>query len=120
MSEIGQKIIAGIRKLAEEQPDFRYHPPDGDTCVYVHDGEGSCGVGRVLLDLGLITAELEHDRTRVGGAAANEAGATDLLEHLNVPLDLPEADWISRYQNQQDVEQPWGRAVQSADHWVAL
>lgn len=120
MSEIGQKIIAGIRKLAEEQPDFRYHPPDGDNCVYVHDGEGSCGVGRVLLDLGLITPALEHDRTWVGGAAANKTGAPDLLAHLNVPLDPPEKGWITRYQNQQDDEQPWSRAVESADHWVTL
>lgn len=120
MSEIGQKIIAGIRKLAEEQPDFRYRPPDGDTCVYVHDGEGSCGVGRVLLDLGLITTELECDRRRVNGSRVNEAAASDLLVYLGIIIDSPERDWINRYQIAQDDEQPWGRAVQLADHAFPL
>lgn len=120
MSEIGQEIIAGIRKLAEEQPDFCYHPPDGDTCVYVHDGEGSCGVGRVLLDLGLITPALEHDRHSVAGTLINQGAASDLLKYVDAALDRPEIDWISRYQMAQDDEHPWRRAVQLADLRVAL
>lgn len=120
MSEIGQKIIAGIRKLAEEQPDFRYQPPDGDSCVYVHDGEGSCGVGRVLLDLGLITPELEHDRTTIRRARINSAGATELLGHLKVSLDPSECEWITRYQDEQDSERAWGWAVGYADEETAL
>lgn len=120
MSEIGQKIIAGIRKLAEEQPDFRYCPPDGDTCVYIHNGEGSCGVGRVLLDLGLITPELEHDRARVKGASVNACLAHDLLSHLNVAVDSHEARWIVNFQFDQDDARPWGRAVETADHSVKI
>lgn len=120
MSEIGQKIIAGIRKLAEEQPDFRYHPPDGDTCVYIHNGEGSCGVGRVLLDLGLITPELEGNRHRVDGFCVNEVAAVDLLKYVNATLDRPEINWINRYQLAQDDEHTWRWAVELADLRVAL
>ncbi|MBO0676905.1 hypothetical protein JRC04_05470 [Mycolicibacterium sp. S2-37] len=107
MSEFGQKLIATVREVASEKPDFVYG--DGQ-CRYVVDGQPSCLIGQALWRLDLIDASIES-------RDANHDGIDTLLERLVLDEDLDEAEveWLEAAQTRQDNRAPWGVAVGDAD-----
>jgi hypothetical protein len=117
MSDLGTKLIETVRQKAAENPHFIYTPPDGDQCVYVHEGKPSCIVGHALWAEELIGPELEKDTSRVGhyGDVPNGTTAPILLEYLNLTLNGGEVEWLNMVQSHQDNDVPWGRAVATAD-----
>jgi hypothetical protein len=106
MSALGQKIIAEIRKVAADNPDFIYQAPYGDACFYVFNGQPSCIVGRALWNLGFI------DKTLEKGSDNSIRAHVFLDKHF--ALDLYERDWIDRVQWHQDAKRTWGQAVEVA------
>lgn len=122
MSELGQQLIAIVRRKAAENPDFVYLPEgrivDGEefehTCQYIHrDGSPGCLIGQALFEAGLIDASL-YERPDNSGAFF------DLVDTFAWPIDQREVDWLRRVQWYQDKRRPWGEAAQYADSKVAL
>lgn len=110
MSELGKKIIAEVRKVAAEKPDFEYR----GVCRYVVDAQPGCLVGHALWNLGLIDEDFERH-------PANDEDVDYVAEYLaykrNVcdDFDSQELDWLSRAQHTQDDKTPWGECVALAD-----
>ncbi|MFF0498493.1 hypothetical protein ACFYU5_18960 [Nocardia aobensis] len=113
------EIIAEIRRIAAESPDYVYKPvvkPNSlgiGTCEYVErsaDGElvGSCIVGRALVNLGVppevLTFTDDFTPTAFG-----------LLADLDFDVRGAEIKWIQRVQSGQDQKMSWGDAVARAD-----
>jgi hypothetical protein len=105
MSELGQKIIEGVRAAAAGRPDYIY-PKDGSGCWYIRDYSPSCLVGHALWAAGLIDEDWRGDDY---GAIA------DVVLHEKWPLDEDEVHWLSTVQKNQDIGRPWGDAVAIAD-----
>ena len=104
MSELGQKLIAEVRKVAGERPDF-IAPGD---CVYVSDGQPSCLIGHALWNLGLVDENTEYRHL-------NDEGITAASAFLNLDIEGLEIDWLSEVQIYQDARFAWSDAVQRAD-----
>lgn len=119
MSELGQQLIAVVRRKVAEKPDYIYEQPvpERDTCLYVHDGKPSCLIGQALWEVGLIGADLETVDKR-----HNSDSITVLAQFLGIKgyLDEDELLWLRRVQQQQDDRKPWGRAVAVADDLAGL
>lgn len=113
------EIIAEIRRIAAESPDYVYKPvvkPNSlslETCEYVErsaDGElvGSCIVGRALVNLGVppevLTFTSDYTPTAFG-----------LLADPDGDGEGTEIIWIQRVQSGQDEKMSWGDAVARAD-----
>lgn len=124
MSEVGQKIIASVRKHAAENPTFvytpivppGYDPTDEGTCYYVVDGCASCLIGKGLWDADLIGAAFEKH-------SANSSPFIQFNgEHFPFmdQLDDNEVAWLGIVQGNQDIQKPWGQAVANADRQVKL
>lgn len=104
-----QDIINEVLRLAAENPDYIYTIPGGDehsSCVYIHDGNGSCIVGRALVNNGF-------DPEKV----AQYEGVT--ADEMLVALDIKEETdfdqtWLDRVQTEQDSGTPWAEAVDLA------
>lgn len=111
MSELGEKIIAEVRRLVAEKPEYVYQQPFG-MCVYVSGGCGSCLIGQALFNLGLIDASLER-------TIHNGATAFGLIEHLGLDIENTELVWLRNVQFAQDSHAPWGEAVNHADDEVS-
>lgn len=110
MTELGQQIIQKVRDIAGENPDFVYTPPndDGGACVYYHDGQPSCLIGRALAAQGVIEPDIES-------SDKNSLGIMQLIGELNLSLLTGETDWLYRVQRRQDDGKPWGAAVARTD-----
>lgn len=110
MSDIGQRLIDEVKRVAGEHPDFRYRIP-GDTtqCKYVKDGAPSCLIGCGLWNLGLIDEDFEHALYR--GYGINGAGVRNAFVGLGLELDDDEIDWLEVVQDGQDGTRPWGACI---------
>lgn len=107
--DLGQ-LEAEVRRLAAENPNYRY--PHTNGCVYVERGPGgglcgSCLFGVALINLGVDPQEL------------------DLGDHVAIALLLdrngfagPQIEWFQAVQNFQDDRRPWGEAVRLADTYA--
>lgn len=118
MSEIGQKLIAEVRKVAAEQPDHVYWPAN---CQYMAKGQPSCIMGQALYRLGYLPSEVPIE----------DVAINVVLSRLGLTVDGPERTWLIRVQNAQDGRiqlasldpdssfrdrrLSWGQAVQYAD-----
>lgn len=118
MSEIGQKFIAEVRKVAASNPDFVYvapgpEPVEGEEndCVNVYAGQPSCIIGHGAWNLGLIDASFEH-------ANENASGLYSLTKFCQVSLDDGEYRWLGGVQGSQDAGNTWAHAVLDADEWA--
>lgn len=113
------EVIAEIRRIAAESPDYVYEPvvkPNSlgiGTCEYVErsaDGKliGSCIVGRALVNLGVppevLTFTDDFTPTAFG-----------LFEDPDHDGRVAEINWIQRVQGGQDRKMSWGDAVARAD-----
>ncbi|MGW1739993.1 hypothetical protein ACWCPQ_14405 [Nocardia sp. NPDC001965] len=111
MTITDQTLVAEVRRLAAENPNFVYQKPEGSIfCVYVEqdsDGNkvGSCILGQAMINLGVPAEKLVGS----GGFAGL---ALDLLD-----MEISEKVrwWAVAVQGKQDKEIPWGRAVEIAD-----
>lgn len=108
MSELGQKIIAEVRKAAEDRPEY-VCPKVFDQCEYIRDGGPSCIVGHALWNVGLINPSWEGDDW-------GDSSIKNVIAIEGWPLTIGEINWLSRVQESQDDGYPWGRSVARADH----
>jgi hypothetical protein len=117
-----EALVAEVRRLAAESPDFVYRRPgrdraSGPECFYVHkteDGEqvGGCLIGQALINLGVPIDEVaELDTLDIGGAE-------DVLPQFGIHTH--EAVWAGWVQHYQDTGDRWGVAVMKADERVGL
>lgn len=127
MSDLGQQLIAIVRKKAAERPDFVYVSPEGmrehvitgqpvnGNCEYIHaDGQPGCLIGQALFEAGIIDASLRDDPSPPAGGL-NQTVFSRLAEALELPIDQDELRWLRRVQLEQDGLKPWGEAVRLAD-----
>ena len=122
MSDIGQQIIAEVRKIASGNYAFVYPHID---CLYRDKvGTASCLLGRALDNLGLLPDDTSGLENRSIG---------NLLDTLQISVDKSERSWLIAVQVAQDGRFPspalfeselgrdsWGRAVEIADERVPL
>ena len=112
MSELGEKLIASVRKFAAERPDYVYrnaddNHPQRSGCVYfTNDGQPSCLIGHALADLGLLSAQPE---------LFNGSWIANVVKEYGWEIDSRELEWLVDVQNYQDALKTWGRAVALAD-----
>lgn len=101
-------VVAEIRRLAGESPDYVYQR---QGCVYVEEDDagnlvGSCIVGKALVNLGVEPQALHYEvPSRIPGAAAL----------LRRPVDDLERRWIDEVQYSQDFGYAWSESVANAD-----
>ena len=112
MSELGQKIIAEVRKVAAESKSFIYEPPlFRGSCVYIYDGSPSCIIGCALWNLELIDATCPWDAYAI-------SDITSIINSLDWQVDENEKLWLLTVQQKQDVGISWGRCIELADENV--
>lgn len=103
--------------VAEKGEDYVYRPPNGrDECVYVHNGECSCLVARVLHKLGVSIEDLARlDTASEGGGAVAvwQAIEVGLIPGLTFTPEAREA--LMSAQFAQDGFKTWGEALQAAE-----
>jgi hypothetical protein len=140
-----EDIIAKVREIANENPDYTYvHPeeldkdsgftPGGMDCAYVHlsyddSYEGGCIFGRALIDLGMPADELHdvYESKGIEGVLENEGIVT--ANEIATSKVL----WITEVQTAQDGRssyhdmyapyqgrRAWGEAVRIADEKYPL
>lgn len=109
MSELGQRLKCEVLSIASANPDFVYEIPNGGAgvCLYVHDGEPSCLIGRALWNLRIINASMET-------GLHNDESFDRLAEYLKLDLDSEEIRWLRNVQYHQDRGRSWGYAVSAS------
>ena len=114
LTEIEQ-VVAWVRALAEEQPDFVYTVV-GNDCKYEPDADNpnGCIVGAAMRNFG----------KSVDGRAYNGYAAQDAVRK-SLGMDLIEAPtiharWINWVQTRQDTGRSWSEAVKQADREITL
>ena len=124
MSEIGQEIIAEVRKIVAKKPKFIYRKPrvpdnygkPVSTCFYVYGSAPSCILGHALWMLDLIDETLE--KSTVNQSAFARGWINRFIPELD-DLDQSEWDWLAWVQEGQDEALPWATAVKNADDTMA-
>ncbi len=117
-------LHALTKVVGAEDPDFVYTAPVDGSCRYTRDGQGSCGVGRALLALGvpfqevfaldyfsaysLPPVDLQDDDTKAHPIAARAMGLTSA--HLTEGA----REVFQAFQTRQDNFKPWGEALNNA------
>ena len=106
-------IVAAVREIAAEQPDFRYTTDDEEPCAYGapagqkgSDLTQGCIVGRAF------------DRAGFEYHEVQEAEIIECLAFMGLDSAYdpsPEAQWLYCVQTQQDSGATWGDAVADAD-----
>lgn len=123
---IEHRVVREVRRLVAENPDFKYQipsvydecegkPVQGDSCLYVFDGKGSCGVGQALVNTG------DLDPARPFGKAGQHVentGAALVTEYLGLRLPTKQKVWLEKFQEEQDDGKSWAQAELEADEYV--
>lgn len=119
------RVIREIRRLAAENPDFVYgipskpdeygYPVQGDNCLYVHDGKGSCGVGQALVKFGVLDPNRPFGKH---GEQIEGVEASKVFEILGLRVPGMQKRWADNFQSHQDEGKTWGQAVAWADAGV--
>lgn len=124
-----ENVATQIRSIATASPNFRYkdfirledkakgkvpRPDRLIACTYLtDDGEGSCIVGRAILD---VADEDEFDEWQSLLDASEGQAAYGVLNQLQeTKRDKILLQWIGRVQDHQDNNEAWGSAVAEAD-----
>lgn len=121
-------VIAEVRKIAAEQPDFNYSEFYGKsnsftgektaTCVYfdddclAEDSTGKCIVGKALENLGVDSAIFTNDFNLNNSIVSVLDGIIE-FESEN------DRYWLREVQLKQDDGSTWGDAVEAADEYAA-
>ena len=107
-----QPLIDAVRRLAADNPGYVYQwPGTGSSCLYVHDGQGSCLIGQAALAIGLIDVGIETDNV-------NQRDVLALLKSKGVRASDAQKAWLEEVQARQDGGMSWSYAVGSADALV--
>lgn len=107
-------VIAEIRRLAAEKPDYVYKKPPGSAlCAnWYWDGDrrvGSCIVGQALGNL------VGLDAVPIGN------GSSISMLNAGIPVGpRGKTQWVAMVQCEQDQGLPWGEAVAFADNTCPL
>lgn len=114
----GADLVATVRKLADEKPDYVYG--DGGTCRYFDPVVGDSYVPGCIVGHALAASGVTYDEL---GALHNVESVTDLTsaDHPKIKfedLDAEQLGWLDEVQTKQDEQVPWGRAVAYADGLV--
>jgi len=117
VSDLGQKLIASVRRLASERPGYVYPRVNpikntAGSCVYVADGQPSCIVGHALWELKLIGPEFEDH-------FQNSGGVEEIISALDLSIDAKEITWLSEAQEQQDCGVQWGHVPENVDAGIS-
>lgn len=107
-----KKLIAEVRRIVSENPEFIYFPPTKDfpNCRYVWEGKPSCLIGQGMANIGFdITALSEFDIPSVDNTIEN------MLINFGITFSEQELDWIIRVQGEQDNRNPWEICLMVAD-----
>ena len=116
MSFDPKRLVAEVRALAAEKPDFVYTAIDfhsdadggGDKCSYVHGDEGGCIIGQAALRAGMDLDELREKDN-------DDQDTSVSFQFAEFGLSIDELGWLARVQFHQDLKLPWGAAVARAD-----
>lgn len=110
-----ENVTAALDRAIEKRgADYVYPERELATCYYVIDGEPSCLVGEVLVDLGVPIEKLGEPMVNtsrfgvlvIAGDYLSTAGWDPTL--LRVPLNVRRG--LSRAQSEQDMGATWGLA----------
>jgi hypothetical protein len=115
------KLIAAVRKLANDHPDAIY---DSTMCQYsageCAGGEG-CIIGQALQSLGLGELTLLADQSFNNVSTPRYIPMfVDLADYLPFELTVYEEEWLSEVQRNQDEKMKWRAAVEQADEVCPL
>jgi hypothetical protein len=116
MSFDPKRLVAEVRALAAEKPDFVYtaidfhSDADGgrEKCTYVHGDDGGCIVGQAALRAGMPLDELREKDN-------DDEDTSVSVQFADYGLSADELLWLSKVQHAQDTNMPWGAAVDHAD-----
>lgn len=94
--------------IDEEGDEFVYLPPFGSngTCRYVHNGTGSCLIGRYLISKGVPIENFERHE----GQDVSDAIDTGLLEGTGITVEPEAIMAMNAVQYHQDNTEEWGVA----------
>lgn len=122
MSE--NKIVAEVRKLAEERPDHVYVSEVFGQCSYVGaeigrpNESGGCIIGQALIRTGVSETELAEWETGAHRAWGPDSTVDMMqLDHpgwLGEPSEA-DMDWLLAVQGKQDRGDSWADAVRLTD-----
>lgn len=101
--------IHALREVVAGNESTVYCSPDPVKCVYAHNREPSCVVGRALAWLGWPIERLEFMDQRPF------AGALNLPRHFPDDIDSDAAIMLARAQGAQDRGESWGEALIAAE-----
>lgn len=109
-------VVAKVRELAEDSPDYIYQAVYGFCKNYHIDEDGNpiegsgCIVGQALHEVGFSYAEIPQT-----------ANALKALNYLGLTSEGSREDnWLETVQSYQDNGYRWGAAVEAADHKYPL
>lgn len=107
-------LVAAVRELAAESPEFVYEAPVGEFCKYVHRTDeghliGGCIVGQAALKVGVPIEKLQSFDSWDDGSAGNAFSEFSISPEV--------LNWLQRVQESQDAKSPWGDAVAHADRF---
>lgn len=115
------KALELLREIvAEEGEDFVYKTGKvshkGPNCLYAFEGKGDCGVGRVLVKVGVPALELEWSETHEGAYSTGTAEMVfgDLAEDEVLYVTSKAARLLGKFQEYQDTGYAWGQSLDYA------
>lgn len=114
-----ESLIAKVRELAEESPDFVYEALRPNLCFYA-TGQNcdGCIFGQALLALGVEKDVLEgFDQRNLSGQSS---GIEPILDLLDIGASERQKEWCTAVQRAQDRGASWSEAVKDADETYPL
>lgn len=114
MIEITPDVVrAELGKLVDEHGENYVYTSKHGQCVYVRNGEGSCLVGKMLINLGVPVERLAAADIVMGGVGAREL-LPDLAREGLIKIDAKSVKALMYAQSDQDFSETWGTALRSA------
>jgi len=116
MSFDPKRLVAEVRALAAEKPDFVYtaiafhadRHGGGEKCSYVHGDECGCIIGHAAVRAGMSLDELREKDD-------DDEDTSVSVQFAEYGLSADRMGWLSKVQHGQDTKLPWGAAVSKAD-----
>jgi hypothetical protein len=108
-----EQIIAEVRRLAAERPDYVYEKPEFSAyCLYMHGDGPGCIFGHALHNLGWDFSE--EQKGTITSILLGD-GPDPLVETTS-----QQRLWMRAVQSKQDNAFTWGKAVELADEEFPL
>lgn len=117
------KLVADVRQLAAEQPDFVYSGPTPGTCFYFNaPDEPGCIIGHALAKQGMTWDDMsddnESDNHTDWATLASNVQRTARAEPIPLHDGWHSEDmhFLNLVQQHQDQQNPWAEAIRYADN----